>query len=290
MVALETVSLTIPRGEIFGFLGPNGAGKTTLIHLLLGFARPTGGELRVLGDDVQEAPQQIRERTGILPERAAVYDRLTGREHVSFAIKSNGADDEPQSILKRVGIADAADRNASDYSKGMKQRLLLGMALVGSPDLLVLDEPSTGLDPQGARDLREIVRAEAARGATVFFSSHSLDQVEAVCDRVGILANGNLIAVDSIDGLRNTAKSKTTLTVDVDRLPDGAISSIEAIPGVADASGNHTTVTVSCEDEAKPDVLAELQAAGASVNTFDTEEPSLEELFVAHTSSSDGEP
>lgn len=281
--ALDSVSLTVRRGEIFGFLGPNGAGKTTLINLLLGFRRQTDGEIRVLGLDVPERSQRVCARTGILHERGAVYDRLTGREHVEFAIESAGSDDDPAELLARVGIGDEAGRKGGTYSKGMKQRLLLGMALAGSPDLLVLDEPSAGLDPNGARQLRRIVSAEADRGATVFFSSHSLNQVEAVCDRVGILDDGELIAVDSIEGLRATAESKTTLTVEVDRLPDDAVRAVEALAGVADVSANGTTVTVSCDGTAKREVLAEFESAGVTVETFETSEPSLEDLFVGYT-------
>ncbi|WP_123537537.1 ABC transporter ATP-binding protein [Halosimplex salinum] len=283
VTALERVSLTVASGEIFGFLGPNGAGKTTLINLLLGFSRPTAGEVCVLGLDVGEHPQRVCARTGVLHERGAVYDRLTGREHVEFAVESAGSDEDPTALLSRVGLAEEASRRAGEYSKGMAQRLLLGMALAGSPDLLILDEPSTGLDPNGARELREIVRAEADRGATVFFSSHVLDQVEAVCDRVGILHHGELIAVDSIDGLRATAESKTTLTVEVDRLPDGVVEAVEAVQGVAGVTVNGTTATVSCDGTAKRDVLSEFEAAGATVETFETSQPSLEDLFVGYT-------
>ena len=186
LTALQDLDLAVEDGEIYGFLGPNGAGKSTTIDVVLDYVRPTAGSARVFGHDAREETLAIRDRVGVLPDGYDVVGRMTGREHVDFVVDSKGADDDPDEILERVGIAGAADRVAADYSKGMAQRLVLGMALVGEPDLLILDEPTTGLDPNGARRMREIVREENERGATVFFSSHILEQVEAVCDRVEI--------------------------------------------------------------------------------------------------------
>ena len=187
VVALRDLDMTVESGEIYGFLGPNGAGKSTTIDILLDFVRPTEGEVRVLGRDAGTDSVLIRERCGVLPEGFDTYDRLTARQHVRFAVESKGSGEDPDALLDRVGLSDAKGRKAGGFSKGMTQRLALAMALVGEPDLLILDEPSTGLDPNGAREMRTIVREEADRGATVFFSSHVLGQVEAVCDRVGIL-------------------------------------------------------------------------------------------------------
>ncbi|MFW5919808.1 MAG: ABC transporter ATP-binding protein, partial [Halanaeroarchaeum sp.] len=175
VLALDDLDLTIDEGEIFGFLGPNGAGKSTTINILLDFVRPTTGSVEVLGMDARQHSQEIRARTGVLPEGFQVYGRLTGRQHLQFAIESKRVDQDPDAILQRVDLLDAADRKAGGYSKGMKQRLTLAMALVGDPELLILDEPTTGLDPRGAREVREIVRQERDRGATVFFSSHILE-------------------------------------------------------------------------------------------------------------------
>jgi len=184
-------SISPSRRGVYGFLGPNGAGKSTTIDMVLDLVRPTEGTVRVLEQDATTDGVAIRKRTGVLPDGFAVYDRLTGRQHVEFAVRSKEADDDPDALLDRVGLLDDADRKAGGYSKGMRQRLALAMALAGDPDLLILDEPSSGLDPAGAKEMREIVRAEADRGATVFFSSHILEQVEAVCDRVGILREGS---------------------------------------------------------------------------------------------------
>jgi len=283
VVALRDLDLTVQDGEIFGFLGPNGAGKSTTINVLLDFVRPTSGSATVLGMDAQEQSKAIRQRTGVLPDAYSVYDRLTGRQHMEFAIESKAADDDPMALLERTGIPEAADRKAGGYSKGMAQRLVLAMALVGDPDLLILDEPSTGLDPNGAREMRDIIRAERDRGATVFFSSHILEQVEAVCDRVGILRDGEIVAEDTVEGLRSSVSSGATLTVTVDRPTDEAVDAARSVPGVSDVTVRESAIIVSTQDASKTAVLSAIEDTGVEVRDFSTEEASLEELFVAYT-------
>ena len=283
VTAVSDLDLTVPEGEVFGFLGPNGAGKSTTINMLLDFVRPTAGEIRVLGLDAGAESVAVRRRTGVLPEGYDVYHRLTGRKHVEFAMRSKEVDGDPDAVLERVGIADAADRKAGGYSKGMRQRLTLGMALVGEPDLLILDEPSSGLDPGGAREMRDIVRAEADRGATVFFSSHVLGQVEAVCDRVGIMRAGELVAEDSIDGLREAVEGGETLVITVDAASEDDLAAVRALDGVSNAATDGGTVTVTCEADAKTAVIGALEDAEVTVKDFQTEETSLEDLFLAYT-------
>ncbi|WP_135829206.1 ABC transporter ATP-binding protein [Halorussus halobius] len=283
VVAVRDLSLDVESGEVFGFLGPNGAGKSTTINMLLDFVRPTEGEIRVLGRDVHDESVAVRQHLGVLPEGFSTYDRLTGRQHLEFAIESKGSDDDPDAILERVGLDDAGDRTAGGYSKGMAQRLVLGMALVGDPDLLILDEPSTGLDPNGARRMRDIVREEADRGATVFFSSHILGQVESVCDRVGILRDGELVAEDSIEGLREATSADTVLRIDADGVTDDALAAVRGIEGVSEVSDSDEALRVSCQSDVKTTVLSTLEDAGVDVRDFETEEASLEDLFVAYT-------
>ncbi|QSG12115.1 ABC-type multidrug transport system, ATPase component [Halapricum desulfuricans] len=283
VTALRGVDLRVDEGEVFGFLGPNGAGKSTTINILLDFVRPTSGTARVLGMDAQRDSQDVRRRTGVLPEGYKVYDRLTARHHVEFVVESKGTSDDPGVILERVGLADAIDRKAGGFSKGMKQRLTLGMALVGDPDLLILDEPSTGLDPSGVQDVRQIVNEEADRGTTVFFSSHILSQVEAVCDRVGILREGELVAVDTIEGLREAAGTQATLQVTADGITDDAIEAVRSLSGVSSVNASDGTLTASVDDGAKMEVVTTLEDHGANVSDFETEEASLEELFMSYT-------
>ncbi|WP_435155583.1 ATP-binding cassette domain-containing protein [Haladaptatus sp. DFWS20] len=284
VTAVNDLSLEVKEGEVFGFLGPNGAGKSTTINLILDFIRPTEGTVEVLGRDAQEESVAVRERTGVLPEGFSVYNRLTGRQHIEFAIESKETNDDPDELLDRVGLsADDAARKAGGYSKGMAQRLAFAMALVGDPDLLILDEPSTGLDPKGAREMREIVRREKNRGATIFFSSHILGQVEAVCDRVGILRDGELVAEDSIEGLRETVGGDTTLVIDTTSLPSDAVEEVRKIDGVTGVNRDGNTLFVTCETNVKTTVIATLENAGADIEDFDTEEASLEDLFMTYT-------
>ncbi len=281
--ALQDLDMRVESGEIFGFLGPNGAGKSTTIDILVDQVRPTAGDVTVLGEPVQERPVAVRQRTGLLPEQFGPLGEMTGREHITFALEARDANDDADSLLERVGIAHAGDRPAAAYSKGMKQRLMLGMALAGQPDLLILDEPTTGLDPNGAREIRQIVREEAERGATVFFSSHILEQVEAVCDRVGILHRGQLVAVDSIDGLREAVDVTGELSVTLDSPSDEILDTVAAIDGVGTVTGSRNRLTVGCSNRAKAQVIATCQDAGYTVLDIETESASLEDLFAAYT-------
>jgi len=282
--ALEDLSFSVPEGEIFGFLGPNGAGKSTTINVLLGFTQPTSGSATVFGYDAQTESKQIRQRTGALLEGYGVYERITGREHVERAIRTRGADDDPDEILERVNIPEAADRKAGGFSKGMRQRMAIGMALVGDPDLLVLDEPSTGLDPNGTRELREIIREENRRGATVFFSSHLIDQVEAVCDRVGILNEGEMVTEGSVSDLRAQLDA-ALVAVTVDQsAPASLLSDLRAVPGVEEVEATDNQILVSARGgDAKLRALNRIERAGVGFADFTTDDPSLEEIFEVAT-------
>ncbi|WP_267643947.1 ABC transporter ATP-binding protein [Haloarchaeobius amylolyticus] len=279
-VAVDDLSLEVSEGEIFGFLGPNGAGKSTTIDVLLNYAKPTAGSVRVLGYDATAESRAVRQHVGVLPDGYDIYDRLTAREHIELAIRFKGAEDDPMTVLKRVGIADAADRDAGGFSKGMTQRLVLGMALVGSPSVLVFDEPSSGLDPTGITALREIAREEADRGATVFFSSHDLSQVEAVCDRVAIIDQGKLLAVDTVDGLRDRIGSTATLSVSVTPVPEA--ETVSTVDGVTSVNIEDDRVICGCSDGAtKIRVLDAIRDAGSQIEDFETTSASLEDLYAA---------
>ncbi|MFB6268140.1 MAG: ABC transporter ATP-binding protein [Halodesulfurarchaeum sp.] len=283
VLAVDGIDLTVESGEIFGFLGPNGAGKSTTIDMLMDYVRPTAGTASVLGYDAQSETREIHERVGILPDDYGLYDRLSGRKHVEYVIDLKGADADPDAVLDRVGLAEAArERKAGEYSTGMGQRLALGMATVGSPELLILDEPSSGLDPNGVRMVREIARDHAEAGATVFFSSHILSQVEAVCDRVGIMNQGRLVAVDTIAGLREALGTGTTLTLHLDREPDPL--PLDEVEGVSAVRTDGRTLKATCSlPEAKIEVIDRVREAGFSVLDLGTSEATLEELFQAYT-------
>ena len=282
VVAVDDLGLRVETGEIFGFLGPNGAGKSTTIDIILDFIRPTEGTVSVLGYDAQTEGQAVRQRTGVLPDAYHVYDRLTGRQHLEFVLEMKSADEDAMGLLERVGIAEAADRKAGGYSKGMRQRLVLAMALVGDPDLLVLDEPSTGLDPNGAREMRDIIREENDRGTTIFFSSHVMEQVEAVCDRVAIIDRGQLVAVDTIDGLRDATQTGETLYVYVTDLDEDVTARVADIDDVGDAVLEDGRLRVTIDGVSKFAVLHSIDEIVA-VQDFSVVESSLEDLFVQYT-------
>jgi len=213
IVAVENLSLTIPTGEVFGFLGPNGAGKSTTIGMLLGQIHPASGSAYIHGINVQERPLAARQRIGALPERASLYDRLTGRQTLEFfADVQDVSHDEIPTLLHKVGVADDADRRVGGYSKGMVQRLGIAQALLGDPDLLILDEPTAGLDPRGAKEVRDIIEDVNEEGRTVFFSSHIISEVERLCDTIAIINDGELVAheaLDAFDDLETTFLERT---------------------------------------------------------------------------------
>ncbi|WP_455449933.1 ATP-binding cassette domain-containing protein [Natrinema thermotolerans] len=281
-VALESLDLRVESGEVFGFLGPNGAGKSTTIDILLDLIRPTSGSASVFGLDPRTDGPAIRRRCGVVPDGCSMMPDWTGRDHVAFEIQSRGVDDDPDVLLERVGLADDADRVATDYSRGMTQRLLLAMALAGDPDLLILDEPSTGLDPNGVELMQEIIRERADAGTTVFFSSHLLAQVEAVCDRVGILRDGNLVAVDDLETLRSDLGTSTTIRVAVERVPDD-LSPLSALESVASVRTDEGTIVLECSENATVDVLTTLEDLGAGPQDFDLETASLQDVFSEYT-------
>jgi ABC-2 type transport system ATP-binding protein len=198
--ALDRLSLRVEPGQVFGFLGPNGSGKTTTMHVLLGFIAPTAGWASIFGSDVGRSI--ARRRIGYLPENPDLYPFLTGRELLRltgalFELPRRVSARRAAELLDAVGLSDAADRRIATYSRGMMQRIGFAQALVNDPDLVILDEPTGGLDPFGRMDIRRLIEDLRRRGKTVFFSSHELSEVELVCDRVAILARGRVVAEGS---------------------------------------------------------------------------------------------
>lgn len=284
LTALHSLDLTIDDGEIFGFLGPNGAGKSTTINILLDFVRPTSGSAHVLGMDAQEETSAVHEKVGVLPEGFELYDRLTAHEHLRFAMRTKGVSADPDSLLDRVGLDPSVDRPVGGFSKGMRQRLALAIALVGEPELLILDEPSSGLDPNGARDMRRIVREENDRGATVFFSSHILEQVDAVCDRVGIMHEGELISVGTVDELRDQLGSSAELAVSITDPDRELVQSLATIDGVGTVDASESILHIECQiPQAKAASIKLIHDAGHTIDDISIEERSLEDLFAALT-------
>jgi ABC-2 type transport system ATP-binding protein len=205
--AVEDLSLEVQEGEIFGFLGPNGAGKTTTILMLLGLTEPSAGTARVLGYDPVRDPLPIKRQVGYLPENVGFYDDLTGRENLRYIAELNRIPESEavakiESALATVGLAEEGDKLVGAYSRGMRQRLGIAELLVKDPRLLILDEPTLGLDPDGTNKMLDLIRdLNRTRGITVMLSSHLLDQVQRICHRVGIMIKGRLVALGTIEEL-----------------------------------------------------------------------------------------
>jgi ABC-2 type transport system ATP-binding protein len=204
--ALQPLNLHVKKGEVFGFLGPNGAGKTTTIRTLAGVLIPTGGKVLIDGIDIIENPVESKRKVGYIPDRPYLYDKLTAREFLQFigqlyGLSKTHIKQRGDSLLEENGLIERADELIEAYSHGMKQRLVLSSALLHNPPLLIVDEPMVGLDPHGARQIKNRFREIADSGRTVFLSTHSLDVAQEVCDRVGILFRGKLVALETVDEL-----------------------------------------------------------------------------------------
>ncbi len=205
--AVDNLSLELHPGEIFGFVGPNGAGKTTTIKALTGILRFEEGQIEIAGNDIQKAPLAAKREIGFVPDNHTAYDKLTGMEYLNFMADLYGVSLEARKeradrFLKAFNLEDAVNRQIKSYSHGMKQKIVVIGALIHEPKLWVLDEPMTGLDPQSAFELKEAMKEHAAKGNTVFFSSHVLEVVEKLCDRVGIIKDGRIIEVGTVEELR----------------------------------------------------------------------------------------
>lgn len=283
--AVKEISLDMEKGEVFGFLGPNGAGKSTTIDLIMDYIRPTSGKITVLGYDSQANSKEVHKQIGVLPDSYGLYPRLTGRDHIEFAIRTKNANQNIGQIIEKVGLnPEDAERKVGQYSSGMKQRLALGMALVGNPEILILDEPSRGLDPHGMQMVRKIIEEEKQKGVTVFFSSHILSQVEAVSDRIGIIKNGRLLAVDTVEGLRSTAESSSQLTLELAEKPDLKTEDLMEINGVTEIIFDKNFVRASFTDpRAKINVIEKLTETQHRIIDIESSRPSLEDLFTSYT-------
>ncbi|MDQ2965216.1 MAG: ABC transporter ATP-binding protein [Chloroflexota bacterium] len=277
-LALAGLTMSVERGEVFGFLGPNGAGKTTALKLFLGLARPTAGGGTVLGAPLGD--RAVRARIGYLPELFRYQPWLRGREvlelHADLArLPSAGRRAQIDEALGLVGLGDRAESLVGTYSKGMQQRLGLAVALLGYPELVFLDEPTSALDPVGRLDVRSIIRAARERGTTVFLNSHLLTEVERVCDRVAIVDRGRVIAAGRLDELLGAP----VLRMRVSGLGPAVMAALQSF-GRIEVDGDR--LTIDPIDPARvPDVVAAVVAAGGRVSDVDAGRGSLEDRVVA---------
>jgi ABC-2 type transport system ATP-binding protein len=210
--AVQPLDLHVPRGELFGFLGPNGAGKTTTIRMLAGVLQPSDGRIEIGGIDLQREPVRAKRQVGYIPDRPSVYEKLTGGEFLRFVSGLWGGDDaatqlRADELLQLFDLHAWKDTLIESYSHGMRQKLLISSALVHAPDLIIVDEPMVGLDPKGARQIKDLLRAFTEQGGTVFLSTHTLEVAEALCDRIAILHRGEISALGTMAELREQAEA-----------------------------------------------------------------------------------
>jgi ABC-2 type transport system ATP-binding protein len=211
ITAVNRLNLSIPRGELFGFIGPNGAGKTTTIRMIGGLLAPTAGTVIIDGIDMTREPERAKKRIGLIPDRPFLYEKLTGMEFMRFIadfydVDHRSLDENARRLLAMFGLEGRSHELIESYSHGMKQRLIMSAAMLHEPPLIVVDEPMVGLDPRGIKMVRDLFRDMARNGATIFMSTHTLKLAEAICDRIGVINDGNLIAVGTVAELRAAAR------------------------------------------------------------------------------------
>ncbi len=265
-------------------MGPNGAGKTTTIKMILGLTYPDEGNVLIDGLDLSQRPHEIKRRIGFLPERLAFYDNLTALQTLEFYASLKGHNREGLAeLLDSVGLRQFADKKVGTFSKGMIQLLGVAQALMGRPSLLLLDEPTTGLDPNWTRVVKDRVLAANREGATVFFSSHILTEVQELAGRVGILNRGKLMVEDTVSNLGSRLEMKPRLHVTVAGDLEVAAGVVREMDGVDEVKVSGEELLVTLDTKAKARVLARLEERGIVVQDFRTEEPSLEEVFLKFT-------
>jgi ABC-type multidrug transport system ATPase subunit len=277
--AVDGVDLAVRHGEVFGFLGPNGSGKTTTIGMLLGLIHPTAGQAELFGERV--SPQHTRplRRVGALVGAPGLVPYLSGRDnlHLLARLHPQVKNGQVDAVLAQTGLSGAARRKVKGYSTGMKQRLGLAAALVHQPELLILDEPTNGLDPAGMREMRDLISNLSARGVTVFLSSHLLHEVEQICDRVAVLKDGKVVAQGAVGEL---LAKEPVLRVRV-ASPQAAVEALRSLPGVSHLSANGACIEVRGP---RPEaVIAHLVACGLAPSEARQERPDLESLFLQLT-------
>jgi ABC-2 type transport system ATP-binding protein len=278
ILALDGLTMTVPRGEVFGFLGPNGAGKTTAVKLLLGLTRPSGGEAHVLGHPI--GTRAARKKVGYLPELFRYQDWLEAREVLALhcdliGIPRDRRKAEIEEALDLVGLTDRAGDRVGTFSKGMQQRVGLAVALLGRPELVFLDEPTSALDPVGRHDVRELIRALRDRGTTVFLNSHLLTEVEQVCDRVAVVDRGRVIEIGTMDHLRGR---RTVLRLRLGSVTEEVLDTLRAAGSLDIESDGYTLTGIHPEET--PKLIDRLVELGCAVYAVEPRGQSLEDRFL----------
>ena len=285
--AVDHISFTVSRGEIFWLLGPNGAGKTTTILMLLGLSDVSAGTVRVLDHDPVRQPLQVKRRVGYLPDTVGFYDNLTAFENLTYTarligIAPNERDGRISAALGRVGLADVADKRVGTYSRGMRQRLGLAEILMKNAAIAILDEPTSGLDPQATAELLDMIRGLKRDGVAVLLSSHLLDRVQSVCDRVALFQSGRIVLLGSVPDLARQVLGGG-YHVDVEADGPGLADILAAVPGVrAVEQIGPGRLRLLSESDVRPQAAAAVVNAGGLLRRLSVEEPSLDAIYARY--------
>jgi ABC-2 type transport system ATP-binding protein len=288
--AVDGVSLTVRRGELFGFLGPNGAGKTTAINLLTGLARPDSGEIRLGGLDCRRRPKEARRLIGVVPDESNLYPELNGFDNLCFCGSLYGMGKEvrrsrARRLLEDFGLAGAADRKFAGYSRGMKRRLAIAAGIIHHPQILFLDEPTTGIDVAGARVIRRLIADLHAGGTTVFLTTHYIEEAERLCGRVAFIVGGRIVGIDTVARFIQPVREKRVLLVSCLNLPDGILEDlVGSFPGLELQSLSGGAIRVEADGPVPVGPLVRfLEERGVEVTEARRVRPSLEDVFVKIT-------
>lgn len=289
IVAVEDLNLAVRKGEVFGLLGPNGSGKTTTILMLLGLTEPTAGSVRVLGLDPARQPLSVKARAGYMPDEVGFYDELTARENLLYIAKLNGLprDEAYRRIdeaLTNVGLHDVADRRVATFSRGMRQRLGVADVLIKQPELIIMDEPTQGLDPEAAREFLDVIRDLRSRGMTVLLSSHLLYQVQAVCDRVGLFHRGRMVLEGTVEELaRQVLGSAYRIHVQAEGDEATLVKALQGLSGVSKVSPNGADhYELEAIGDLRPEVARAVVNAGGRLLALDVEALSLDDIYARY--------
>jgi len=286
ITAVDHLNLTVKKGEIFGLLGPNGAGKTTTILMLMGLSEPTSGSIRIAGLDPARQALNVKRIVGYMPDNMGFYGDMTGRENLLYTAKLNGisvndAKNKIKELLSKVGLQEAADRKVREYSKGMRQRLGIADVLIKEPQIIFLDEPTLGLDPEGTKELLNIILELGKKeGKTILISSHLLHQVQAICDRVGIFVKGKLVAVGSISDLAKEIGSEVVIELKTGNMESFPNDAVNAIPGINSVQIQKDMVVIKSKDpEAAPKIVRELARRNIDIYHIRSRNTDLDDIY-----------
>ncbi len=281
--AVDGVTFTVRKGETLGLIGHNGAGKSTLFKMMLGLTPPSSGSIRIQGTTVQgSAFRELRRSIGYLPENIVFYDNLTGLETLQFFAALKGCErDKCLPLLEKVGLAQAANRRVDGYSKGMRQRLGFAQALLGKPRILFLDEPTTGLDPEGIREFYQVLNDLNAQGVTVIITSHILSEIQERVQRLAVMKSGKLHALGTVQELREAVDLPLVIRLRM-QCPPGTLQ--EALHGIAikELVVDGPSALIRCQRACKMDVLRRLGALDDAIEDIVVREPSLEDVFLGY--------